>query len=104
MDEFGPDSRYSSTPEQAEASIQQSNDELAYRDDLYEDAAARLEQMEDAGPPEGEDAAEWERTFNALDDEVAKLEQDRDSAAKAHFANVEFWDQAEDNPEDDSPD
>ncbi len=85
MSEFGPGSNYAADPEQAEVSIQRTNDALGRVDDELDEAVALLEQLEKAffEAPE-EKQKDLHRQITAADDRATALQQEKDEAEQEH--------------------
>lgn len=96
-------SRSDKYPDQAEASISETNEALRQADDALDEAIARQEvieaQMDTAD--ESEQAGLSER-HQALDVEIEGLRQDLSSAEEQHGNNQTFW--FEDDDDDDDED
>lgn len=84
--------KYEDTPEQAEASIRASGDEISRLDNALGVAEARSEQLEDEmDDAEGEELSKLEQEHARVQQEIEDINTDLAGAHQHHIHNVDFW-------------
>lgn len=86
-------SKYDDDPAQADASIQETADELSRLDDALIAAEERSEELEQEIADADDDATQQrlEEEMERVQQEIVDISADREGADQAHVDNVKFW-------------
>lgn len=86
-------SKYDDDPAQADASIQETADELSRLDDALIAAEERSEELEQeiADADDNAEQQRLEEEMERVQQQIEDVSSDREGADQAHVDNVKFW-------------